>query len=52
MNPCGEIMLGEPEPVMPWVQIQWMNFFRVRNGQQPYTIAEIEALEKELTDSR
>ena len=23
-NPCGEIVLGEPQPVMPWVQVQLM----------------------------
>lgn len=36
-SPCGEIDLCDPQPVRPWVQLQMMNFARVRQGLPVYT---------------
>lgn len=52
LNPCGEIVLGEPRPVVPWVQIQMMNMLRVRSGKPPFTPGEIVRLELALTKCR
>jgi hypothetical protein len=48
LNPCGELGMTKPMPVVPWVQIQWMNHFRVKAGKPPFTKEEIAALHAEL----
>jgi hypothetical protein len=48
-NPCGEIKLDmKSRPVVPWVQIQWMNHFRVKGGKLPFTKEEIAELHAQL----
>lgn len=45
-NPCGEIRLGEPQPVaQPWVQISIMNYCRRRKGAPLLTDAECRQIE-------
>jgi hypothetical protein len=51
MNPCGEISLEIYGTVVPWVQVQMTNHFRVMDGRPPFTADEIEKLERELTEA-
>lgn len=52
INPCEEITLGEPQLVVPWVQIQMMNHLRVKEGKPPFTPQEILNIELQLTECR
>ena len=54
-NPCSEIIASRTQGVVqPWVQIHWMNHFRVKQGLPPFTVQEIEEelrkLEAQIAD--
>lgn len=49
-KPCGEIPLGEWKPVVPWVQVQLMNWLRVQSGQPAYTLEECRQIEAKLLE--
>lgn len=50
INPCGEIRLGQWEPVVPWVQVALTNMLRVKQGHQPMSVEECETLRKQLEE--
>lgn len=48
MNPCSEIVLGDPQPVMPWVQVQLEQCFLQKQGKPIRTPEQIQERIKEL----
>jgi hypothetical protein len=52
MNPCNEIAHGPTGPVMPWVQVQWMQFLRYHQGLPPYTPEESKEILDDLENIR
>jgi hypothetical protein len=47
-NPCNEIPIGTPQFVMPWVQVQMMQYLRKRSGQPLMTLQECQETEQLL----
>ena len=44
-NPCGEIALSEPQPVIPWVQVQLMVAIgTIKPEEAPATIKTLQDL--------
>ncbi len=50
LNPVGEIVLTERKQVVPWVQVQMMQYLRVKTEQEPYTVEECLQILKELEE--